>query len=53
MNTLRVCFADVMMERARVFKTPMPELAEIAGKNGIQLDFELNAANEVEQEDEI
>ena len=53
MNTLRACFDDVMMERARVFKTPMPELAEIAGKNGIQLDFELNAANEVEQEDEI
>ena len=53
MNNLRACFADVMMERARVFKTPMPELNEIAEKNGIQLDFELNAANEVEQEDEI
>ena len=24
MNTLRACFADVMMERAKVFKTPMP-----------------------------
>ena len=53
MNTLRACFADVMMERAKVFRTPMPELAEVAEKNGIQLDFELNAANEVEQEDEI
>jgi hypothetical protein len=53
MNTLRACFADVMMERAKVFRTPMPELAEIAEQQGIQLDFELNAANEVEQEDEI
>ena len=51
-KNLRACFADVMMERARVFKTPMPELAEIAEKNDIQLDFELNA-NEAEQEDEI
>jgi len=53
MNNLRACFADVMMERAKVFRTPMPELAEIAEQKGIQLDFELNAANEVEQEDEI
>jgi Helix-turn-helix domain len=52
-RNLRACFADVMMERAKVFRTPMPELAEIAEKKGIQLDFELNAANEVEQEDEI
>jgi len=52
-RNLRACFADVMMERARVFKTPMPELNEIAEKNGIQLDFELNAANEAEQEDKI
>jgi hypothetical protein len=52
-NTLRACFADVMMERAKVFRTPMPELADIAEKKGIKLDFELNAANEVEQEDEI
>jgi hypothetical protein len=47
-RNLRACFADVMMERAKVFKTPFPELAEIAGKKGIQLDFELNAANEAE-----
>ena len=52
-SNLRACFADVMMERARVFKTPMPELNEIAEKNGIQLDFELNAANEAEQENKI
>jgi hypothetical protein len=29
-NTLRARFADVMMERAKVFKTPFPELADIA-----------------------
>jgi len=48
MNTLRTCFADVMMERARVFKTPMPELAEIANERGIKLDFALNAPDESE-----
>jgi hypothetical protein len=52
MNTLRACFADVMMERARVFKTPMPELNEIANEHGIKLDFALNAPDESE-EDEI
>jgi transposase-like protein len=51
-NTLRACFADVMMERARVFKTPMPELNEIANERGIKLDFALNAPDESE-EDEI
>jgi hypothetical protein len=34
-RNLRACFADVMMERAKVFRTPMPELAEIAEKKGI------------------
>ena len=53
MNTLRARFADVMMERARVFKTPFPELAEIADKNNIKLDFALNAPDYAEQEDEI
>ena len=50
-NNLRACFADVMMERARVFQTPMPELAEIAEEKGIKLDFELNGASD-EGEDE-
>jgi hypothetical protein len=50
-NTLRACFADVMMERARIFKTPMPELNEIANERGIKLDFPLNAP-EVAEEDE-
>ena len=52
MNTLRARFADVMMERARVFKTPMPELAEIAEESGIKLDFELNGASDEGAEEE-
>lgn len=54
MNTLRACFADVMMERARVFKTPMPELAEIAEQHNIEVSIDLRGApDEAEQEDEI
>src|ERR1700746_1490035 len=54
MKTLRACFADVMMERARVFKTPMPELNEIANQHGIKLDFALSgASDESDEEDEI
>jgi hypothetical protein len=52
-NNLRACFADVMMERARVFNTPFPELAEIADKNNIKLDFALNGASDEDEEDEI
>jgi hypothetical protein len=53
MNNLRACFADVMMERSRVFKTPFPELAEIAEQNDIKLDFDLNSAtDESDEEDE-
>jgi len=50
-NTLRACFADVMMERARVFKTPMPELAEIAKEHSIKLPFALNAPDEDEEDE--
>jgi len=53
MNNLRACFADVMMERARVFKTPFPELAEIAEQQNIKLDFDLNSANDETEEDGI
>jgi hypothetical protein len=53
MNNLRACFADVMMERAKVFKTPFPELAEIADQHHIKLEFDLNAPDYAEQEDEI
>jgi hypothetical protein len=52
-NTLRACFADVMMERARVYKTPMPELNEIAEQHDIKFDFPLNSASdESDEEDE-
>jgi hypothetical protein len=51
-NNLRARFADVMMERAKVFKTPFPELAEIAKESNIQLDFALNSSDDAE-EDEI
>ena len=54
MNNLRACFADVMMERAKVFRTPFPELAEIAVQQNIKLDFDLNSATaESDEEDEI
>jgi hypothetical protein len=45
-------FAAVAIERARVFKTPMPELNEIANEHNIKLPFALNAPDESE-EDEI
>jgi Helix-turn-helix domain len=45
-------FAAVAIERARVFKTPMPYLAEIAEENGIKLDFELDGATDESEEDE-
>ena len=48
---LMAAFAGVAIERARVFKTPMPELNEIANERGIKLDFPLNAP-EVAEEDE-
>ncbi len=52
-QNLRAKFADVMMERARVFKTPFPELAEIAKESDIKLDFDLNPPqNEIEDDEE-
>jgi hypothetical protein len=48
---LMEAFAAVAIERARIFKTPMPELNEIANEHGIKLDFPLNAP-EVAEEDE-
>jgi hypothetical protein len=50
-KNLRAAFADMMMERARVFKTPMPELAAIAEERGIKLDFALNAPDEDEEDE--
>jgi hypothetical protein len=52
MNTLRACFADVMMERARIFKTPMPELAEIANEHSIKLGFDLISASDATDEED-
>jgi hypothetical protein len=55
MTALRICglaFAGVMMERAKVFKTPFPELAEVAEQNDIKLDFALNRPDK-EEEDEV
>ena len=47
-------FAAVAIERARVFKTPMPYLADIAEENGIKLDFELDGtSDEVEEDNKI
>jgi Helix-turn-helix domain len=37
-------FAAVAIERARVYKTPMPELNEIANEHGIKLGFDLSGA---------
>jgi hypothetical protein len=51
-NNLRACFADVMMERARVFRTPFPELAEIAEQHNIEVGFDLRGASDEAEEDE-
>jgi hypothetical protein len=50
---LMAAFAGVAIERARVFKTPMPELNEIAELKGIKLDFELDGTTDETEEDEI
>ena len=48
---LTAAFAEVAVERARVFGTPFPELAEVAEANGIKLDFSLRGApNEYEED---
>jgi hypothetical protein len=45
-RNLRACFADVMMERAKVFKTPFPELAEIAEQHNIEVGLDLRGASD-------
>lgn len=52
MNTLRARFADVMMERAKVFKTPFPELADIAEQHNIEVGLDLRGASDEAEEDE-
>jgi hypothetical protein len=49
---LTAAFAEVAVERARVFKTPFPELAEVAEAKGIKLDFSLGGAPDEDEEDE-
>ena len=48
---LMEAFAGVAIERARVFKTPFPELAEVAKEHDIKLGFELNGSGEADEED--
>ncbi len=49
---LTAAFAEVAVERARVFGTPFPELAEVAEAKGIKLDFSLRGAANEDEEDE-
>jgi helix-turn-helix protein len=44
-------FAAVAIERARVFKTPMPELNEIAEQHDIKLDFPLKSTSDESEEE--
>jgi hypothetical protein len=44
-------FAAVAIERARVFKTPFPEVQEVADKIGVKLGCELNRASDGAEED--
>ena len=49
---LMEAFAGVAIERARVFKTPFPELQEVADKIGVKLDFELDGSHELQGEED-
>jgi hypothetical protein len=51
-KNLRAAFADVMLERAKAFKTPFPELAEIAEQHNIQVGLDLRGAPDEAEEDE-
>jgi hypothetical protein len=44
-------FAAVAIERARVYKTPFPEVQEVADKIGVKLGFELNGVSDDEAEE--
>jgi hypothetical protein len=52
-KNLRVAFADVMLERAKAFKTPFPELAQIAEQHNIEVGLDLRGASDEAEEDEI
>jgi hypothetical protein len=49
---LMEAFAGVAIERARVFRTPFPELAEIAEQHGIELGFDLNGTSDDSDEED-
>ena len=49
---LTAAFAEVAVERARVFGTPFPELAEVADKIGVKLGFSLNGGCDGTEEEE-
>jgi hypothetical protein len=49
---LTAAFAEVAVERARIFGTPFPELAEVADAKGIKLNFSLRGAPDEDEEDE-
>jgi hypothetical protein len=49
---LMEAFAAVAIERARVFKTPMPELQEVADKIGVKLGFDLAGTSDGAAEEE-
>ena len=45
-------FAGVAIERARVYRTPFPEIQEVADKIGVKLGFSLNGASDDTAEEE-
>ena len=49
-KTLIEAFAAVAIQRAKVFRTPFPELAEVAEQHNISLDFELDGASDEAEE---
>jgi len=49
---LMEAFAAVAIERARVYKTPFPEVQEVADKIGAKLGFELNGPSDDAAEEE-
>jgi hypothetical protein len=49
---LMEAFAGVAIDRARVFRTPFPEVQEVADKIGVKLDFELDGSRELDEEED-
>jgi|GEM_PF-6942292 len=49
---LMEAFAGVAIERARVFKTPFPEVQEVADKIGVKLGFNINGDSDDAGEEE-